>query len=55
MLNVNLLTISELFITIINNKSMKNSIKNYFKNSIFGQKISKKYVTQKYILQLKNL
>ena len=36
------MTISELFITIINNKIMKNSIKNYLKNSIFGQKISKK-------------
>ena len=34
---------------------MKNSIKNGLKNSIFGQKIAKKYVTQKYIPQLKNL
>ena len=34
---------------------MKNSRKNDLKNSIFGQKISKKYVTQKYIPQLKSL
>ena len=35
------MTISELFITIINNKIMKNSIKNDLKNSIFGQKSQK--------------
>ena len=44
-----------MFITIINNKIMKNSIKNDLENSIFGQKISKIYVTQEYIPQMKNL